>query len=147
MAPSLFEYQLLMVDETRSNRVFNFGPPQDKQLVLLYNGHHYDVITKLLGFFATSYFCSRCLKPYNNEGQHTCDNNPDHCPACLQNHCSDYQEAKLQRQSASQRCDTCRRMFYGDTCFHQHQIKSITGTKVGGTQVSVCTQRRKCPKC
>ena len=31
-----------------------FGPPQDKQLVLLYNNQHYDVVTRLPGFFGTN---------------------------------------------------------------------------------------------
>ena len=87
-APSLYDYQLVLVDETRGYKVSRFGLSQDKQLVLLYSGQHYDVITTLPGFFATSYFCDRCLKPYN-EGQHACDNNPDHCPACIQDECTD----------------------------------------------------------
>ena len=71
-APSLPDYQLLVTDETRSYRVDAFGTPQGKQLVLLYNQQHYDVVTTLPGFFGTSHFCARCLKPYNNEGQHAC---------------------------------------------------------------------------
>lgn len=69
-APSLYDYQLLLVDETRGFRVLSFGPAQDKKLVLLYDGNHYDVISSLPGYFATSYFCWRCLKPYNDEGRH-----------------------------------------------------------------------------
>ena len=69
-APSLQGYQLLVIDETRSYRVDAFGPPKDKQSVLLYNQQHYDVVTSLPGFFGTSYFCGRCLKPCDNEGQH-----------------------------------------------------------------------------
>ena len=82
-APTLQDYQLLVINETRSYRVDAFGPPQDKQLVLLNNQKHYDLVTTLPGYFETSYFNGRCLKPYNNEGQHACENNPDHCPACL----------------------------------------------------------------
>ena len=33
------------------------------------------------------------------------------------------------------------------TRFHQHHHKSIAGTNVGSTQVSVCTQQRKCREC
>ncbi|KAL9970542.1 hypothetical protein ACROYT_G022936 [Oculina patagonica] len=51
LAPSLYEYQLLLVDETRGYRVLTFGPPQDKKLVLVYNDNHYDVITSLPGYF------------------------------------------------------------------------------------------------
>ena len=142
-APSLYDYQLVLVDETRGYKVSRFGPPQDKQLVLLYSGQHYDVITTLPGFFATSYFCDRCLKPYNNEGQHACDNNPDHCPACMQDECTDYK----QRLKGSTFCGSCRRFFYGDTCLEQHLSKSYKGTAVSSKNVSVCTQRRKCSNC
>ena len=72
----------------------SFDPPSQKQLVLLYNDGHYDVITSLPGFFGTSYFCARCLKPYDNQGHHTSDNNPDHCSACLQTGCPDYTKAQ-----------------------------------------------------
>lgn len=60
---SLYDYQLVLVDEKRGYDVSRFSLPQDKQLVLLYSSHHYVVITSLPGFFATSYFCYRCLKP------------------------------------------------------------------------------------
>ena len=110
-APSLYDYQLVLVDETRGYKVSRFGPPQDKQLVLLYSGQHYDIITTLPGFCAPSYFCDCCSKPYNNEGQHACDNNPDHCPVCMQDECTDYK----QRVKGSTFCGSCRRFFYGDT--------------------------------
>ena len=147
MAPSLYGYQILVIDETRGYRVDAFGPPQEKQLVLLYNGHHYDAVTSLPGYFASNYFCGCCLKPYDHEGQHACSNNPDHCPACLQNFCSDYREAKGQRRSASLPCDRCKRKFFGETCVLQHRSKSYKGTVADAKNVSVCTQRRKCREC
>ena len=52
MAPLLYNYQLLLVDETRGYCIEAFGLPQEKQL-LLYNGHHYDAFTSLPGYFAT----------------------------------------------------------------------------------------------
>ena len=120
-----------------------FGPPRDKQLVLLYSGQHYDVIATLPGFFATSYFCQRCLTPYDHEGQHTGKNNPDRCPACMQDVCTDYRRGG----KATQSCGSCRRFFYGDTCLEQHQTKSYKGTTVSAQNVSVCTQRCKCREC
>ena len=72
----------------------SFGPPSQKQLVLLYDDGHHNVITSLPGFFGTSYFCARCLKPYDNQGHHACDNNPDHCSPCLQTGCPDYTKAQ-----------------------------------------------------
>ena len=147
LAPSLQDYQLLLIDETRGFRVDAFGPPQDKQLVLLYNQQHYDVVTTLPGYFGTSYFCGRCLKPYNDEGRHACDKNLDHCPACLQNVCSGYREAKAQRRPASLPCDRCKRSFYGETCLQQHFSRSYKGKVVDAMNVSVCTHKRKCVTC
>ena len=40
LAPSLQDYQLLLIDETRGFRVDAFGPSQDKLLVLLYKQQH-----------------------------------------------------------------------------------------------------------
>ena len=147
LAPSLYDYQLLVIDETRSYRVDAFGPHQHKQLVLLYNHQHYDVVTNLPGYFGTSYFCARCLKSYNNEGQHACDKNPDHCPTCLQNSCSDYREAKAQRRTASFRYDRCKRAFYGETCLQQHIDRSYQGKVADAIHVSVCKHKRKCVTC
>ena len=71
-APSLRGYQILLVDAHRSFHITTFGAPQDKQLILLHHQNHYDVITKLPGFFGSSYVCAHCWKPYNTEGHHRC---------------------------------------------------------------------------
>ena len=81
LAPSLYDYQILLCYAMLGDVVTSFGPPSQKQLVVLYNDGHYDIIISLPGFFGTSYFCARCLKPYDNEGHHACDNSPDHCSA------------------------------------------------------------------
>ena len=138
MAPTLYDYQLLVIDQTRSHRVDAFGPRQDKQLVLLYNQQHFDVVTSLPGFFAKSYFCGRCLKPYDHEGQHACDNNPDHCPACLQNVCMDYREAKAQRRTASFRCDRCKRAFFMVRPAVNNTQPNLTREKSQTPCMSVC---------
>ena len=101
LASSLYDYQILLCDATRGYVVTSFGPPSQKQLVLLYDDGHYDVITSLPGFFGTSYFCLRCLKPYDNQGPHACDNNPDHCSAYLKTGCPDYTEAQCRSLPAS----------------------------------------------
>ena len=124
-----------------------FGPPSQKQLVPLYNDGHYNVITSLPGFFGTSYFCTRCLKPYDNQGHHACDNNPDHCRACLQTGCPDYTEARCRSLLAMQTCDLCRFMFYGTACFTNHVSKTQSGKTADHQQLSVCMSRRKCGNC
>ena len=145
--PSLYDYQLLLVDATRGYAVSSFGPPQDKQLVLLYDNNHYDVSTALPGFFGTSYFCARCLKPYNDEGRHACKNNPECCPACRQQNCPDYTEARCRGHSAYVPCSACKLFFLDTTCKENHMTKTYHGRAVDSQYVSVCTQRRKCPEC
>ena len=50
-APSLFDYQILLVDADRAFHVTSFGSAvPDKQLVLLHEKGHYDVITRLPGW-------------------------------------------------------------------------------------------------
>ena len=119
LAPSLYDYQILLCDAKLGYVVTSFGPPSQKQLIFLYSDGHYNVITSLPGFFGTSYFCARCLKPYDNQGHHACDNNPDYCSACLQTGCPDYTKAQCRSLPAMQTCDLCRFMFYG---MHRHRV-------------------------
>ena len=90
--PSLAGYQILLVDAARSFHITTFGAPQDKQLILLHHQGHYDVITKLPGFFGSSYVCAHCWKPYNTEGHHRCHKKKQ-CGACRQKECPDFQAA------------------------------------------------------
>ena len=83
-APSLIEYQILLVDADRAFHIKSFGSPApDKQLVLLHEKGHYDVITSLSGFLGRSYGCSHCFKPYNHVGKHRCKFMIK-CNCCLQ---------------------------------------------------------------
>ena len=147
LTSTLNNYQLLLVDATRGYTVTSFGKPQEKQLVLLYDNEHYDVITTLPGFFGNNYFCARCLKPYNNEGQHACENNPDHWSSCLQTGCEDFTEARCRNQPPATPCGSCKCMFYGDVCFQNHLTKSYKGNSADSKNISVCSQRRKCSSC
>ena len=81
-APSLAGYQIILVDAQRSFHITTYGPLQDKQLILLHEKGHYDVITRLPGFFGSSYVCAHCWKPYNDEGRHRCTKQKGHCRAC-----------------------------------------------------------------
>ena len=88
-APSLYDYQIVFVDADRSYYIKTFGPTQPKQLILLHQKDHYDVITSLPGFFGTSYVRAHCLKPYDHAGRHRCPNNLKkvQCRACCQKEC------------------------------------------------------------
>jgi len=141
---SLTGYQIILVDVHRSFHITTYGDPQDKQLILLHDHDHYDVITRLPGFFGSSYVCAYCWKPYNTEGQHRC-NKKKQCGSCRQKECPDFQAAYPRGQKATQRCHSCHRDFFGDTCFDMHLGKDHTGKT--NPQSSVCFHRRRCPNC
>ena len=145
-APSLRGYQILLVDAHRSFHITTFGPLQDKQLILLHHQGHYDVITKLPGFFGASYVCAHCWKPYNTEGHHHCTKTKL-CGACGQKECPDFLHAYPRGQKATQRCQHCHRDFFGDTCFQMHLVKDPTGKPASNSQATICSQRRRCPAC
>ena len=145
-APSLTGYQILLVDAQRSFHITTFGGPQDKSLILLHNQDHYDVITRLPGFFGSSYVCAHCWKPYDHEDRHRC-NKKKQCGACRQKECPDFQAAYPRGQKATQRCDSCHRDFFGDTCFQMHLVKDHTGKPAANLESSVCFRRRRCRDC
>ena len=144
--PSLTGYQILLVDADRSYHITTFGPLQDKQLILLHEKGHYDVITRLPGFFATNYVCAHCWKPYDHEDHHRCTKKKL-CGACRQKECPDFQAAYPRGQKATRRCQQCNRDFFGDTCFQMHLVKDPTGKPASNTQSAICSQRRRCPDC
>ena len=145
-APSLRGYQILLVDAHRSFHITTFGAPQDKQLILLHHQNHYDVITKLPGFFGASYVCAHCWKPYDHEDHHRCTKQK-HCGACRQKECQDFLHAYPRGQKATRRCQHCHRDFFGDTCFQMHLVKDPTGKPASNSQATICSQRRRCPAC
>ena len=145
-APSLTGYQILLVDAARYFHITTFGGPQDKSLILLHHQGHYDVITRLPGFFGSSYVCAHCWKPYNTEGHHRC-NKKKQCGACRQKECPDFQAAYPRGQKATRRCQQCHRDFFGETCFQMHLVKDQTGKPASNPQVTICSQRRRCPAC
>ena len=145
-APSLRGYQILLVDAHRSFHITTFGALQDKQLILLHHQNHYDVITKLPGFFGSSYVCAHCWKPCDHEGLHRC-HKKKHCGACRQKECPDFLHAYPRGQKATQRCQHCHRDFFGDTCFQMHLVKDSTGKPASNSQATICSQRRRCPAC
>ena len=145
-APSLTGYQIILVDAQRSYHISTFGPLQNKQLILLHHQNHYDVITGLPGFFGSSYVCADCWKPYNTEGLHRCTKKKL-CGACRQKDCPDFLHAFPRHLKATQRCQSCHRDFFGNTCFELHVGKNHAGKPVTDSQSSVCSQRRRCPTC
>ena len=58
------EYQFVVISAEHGHTIVHKGPQSDKQIVLLMHDEHFDVITKLPGFFNSVYFCLQCEKAY-----------------------------------------------------------------------------------
>ena len=145
-ALALPEYTLVVVDANRAYACFAYG--RGAQLLgILHEDGHYDALTSLPGFFGKGYFSARSYQPYNHAGQHACTNNPTHCGVCLQNGCSDYQEAYAHYQSPTVSCPSCRHSFYGPTFLANHLGLTHDGKPVGSGHPSVCQSRKKCSRC
>ena len=145
-ALALPEYTLVVVDANRAYACFAYG--RGAQLLgILHEDGHYDALTSLPAFFGKGYFCARCYQPYNHAGQHACSNNPTHCGGCLQNGCSDYEEAYVHYQPPTVSYPSCRRSFYGPTCLANHLGLTHDGKPAGSGRSSVCQSRTKCSGC
>ena len=134
----------VLKESNRQYAWFAFGNG-NTLLAILHKGRHYDTLTSLPGFFGTSYFCGRRLKPYNQQGRHRCSEGKGvHCPGCQQNECDDYMEVYLRKRPAHIPCRHFRHQCYGDECFQLHQTKNLSGKACGPNQSSVCDSWHKC---
>ena len=128
LIPSIQDYQLLVIDETHSYCVDTFGPPQDKQLVLLYNQKHYDVVTTLPGYFQ---FPVISAAGASNHATMKVNMPVKIIQTTIQllyrMSALTTKSAKSQCRLALFRCDRCKRAFYGETCLQQHFSRSSKG--------------------
>lgn len=122
------------------------GPQSNKQIKLLMHDGHFDVISKLPGFFNSCYFCLQCEKAYSTEDyrHHTCHKTK--CHACLQPNCADYETFK-HTEKAELPCKDCGRHFYGVTCQLNHLTHKANGQTVADDEKNVCKSHKKCSIC
>ena len=120
------QFQLYLADYQIS---IYAGPEKEKKIYLYMHNSHYDVITKMPGFFACNYYCHTCEKAYNNHEEHRCPNAckccgfPSECPIVYW-----------------QTCQDCHRLFKSQQCYEQHKQSR-------GAARSVCQSLVKCTKC
>ena len=105
------------------------GPEKDKRIYLYMHNNHYDVITKMPGFFARHYYCHTCKKAYEHQEEHRC---PHECKCCR--FFSDCPEVSWLT------CQDCHWLFKSQQCFEQHKQSR-------GNARSVCKSLIKCTKC
>lgn len=117
----LSDYEFVVISAEHGHAIVHKGPESTTQIILLMHNGHFDVITKLPGFFNSTYFCLQCEKAYSVEDfpHHTCKKTK--CHACFQKRYADYGMFK-QRNKPDLLCKDCGRKFYGITC----QVNQLT---------------------
>ena len=125
----LSEYQISIVSKEYGDKIIYAGPENDKRIYLYMHNNHYDVITKMLGFFARVYYCHTCKKAYEHREEHRC---PNACKCCrFPTECPEVSWLT---------CPDCRRLFKSQQCFEQHK-------QTRGDARSVCERLIRCTKC
>ena len=93
------------------------------------HNNHYDLITKMSGFFARVYYCHTCKKTYDHREDHLC---PDACKCCgFRPACP---------EGSSLICNECHRSFKSQQCHVHHK-------ELRGEARSVCQSLIKCTQC
>ena len=86
----LTEYQINIVSKEYEKKIIYAGPKKDKKIYLYMHNNHYDVITKMPGFFARNYYCHACKKVFSHLENHVCRNECKCCaffPICPEESC------------------------------------------------------------
>ena len=131
----LTDYQIVIISGDHDNSIIYPPPSSDTnekpQLTLYLHNNHFDVINRVPGFLSRSYFCSRCLKPYNTTTDHLC---AAMCRSCRGFGCAWENDGIV--------CRECKRLFKSQSCYDRHRTEPING---GGR--TVCQAIRLCEKC
>lgn len=107
---------------TSSKAIAYQGPQKAKQIYILYQDNHFNLIKSIKRFFNNSYYCDRCLVSFQENGKHNC---PACCKACRRLKC-----AHLELIC----CSFCKEMCNNSVCLQIHQEMA-------------CRVARKCSEC
>ncbi|CAG2212305.1 unnamed protein product [Mytilus edulis] len=136
----LLNLQILVISSKLGNKFIRIGENEPiRKKVFLYlveqdEFQHFTAIVSLTGFFTCNYFCSTCLKPYNDKDQHSCETT---CTVCCSSCCI--------HTSSTMSCRTCNRLCRSQECFLKHAEKKQT--RKGGSLPSECEKRYQCKIC
>ena len=123
------EYQINIVSKEYNNNIIYAGPEKDKRIYLYMHDNHYDVITKMPGFFARHYYCHTCKKAYDHHEEHLC---PNECKCCG--------FSPICPKESWRSCKDCHRQFKSQRCYDQHKRSK-------GNARPVCQSLIRCMKC
>ena len=136
---ALPNYRIVVVNVKENHQCISFTEEEKPILALEYNEGHFNVITSLKGYFRTSYFCSSCLKGYQDQTRHNCQGLT--CIGCKQDDCPDYSKDR----KPTRFCQECQRWFYGEHCFENHQLYDRKGEE--NIDACICSTVQRCKQC
>ena len=129
------DYQLCVVSKEHLNKIIWKGPDKPKGIYLLYNDHHFDVITSMSGYLNRGYWCHPCKKGYNTKEDHRCENT---CKMCRNGNCLTTDGVDTWTY-----CEDCNRYFKSLACYQNHKEEGSAIKKFD----TICKQYFKCAKC
>ena len=131
----LVEYQINIGSKEYNDNIIYNGPEKDKKIYLHMHDNHYDVITKMPGFFARSYYCHTCKKAYSNYEEHLC---PNECKCCG--------FSPICPEESWRTCKDCHRQFKSQRCYDQHKRSKGNARPVCQSLMEVVERRHQAPE-
>ena len=124
----LTDYQINIVSKEYNNNIIYSGLEKDKKIYLYMHDNHYDVITRMPGFLARSYYRHTCNKAYDHHEDHVC---PNECKCCG--------FSPICPEESWLTCNDCHRQFKSQRCYDQHKQSR-------GNARPICERLIKCTK-
>ena len=117
-------YQIIVI-EFKSQRQLFKGPEAEKEIYLLWDENHFDLIKEMNAYVGRTYYCKHCNRGFQSVNLHKCDNT---CQSCRST-------TKCTPGNVKIPCNSCGNFFESDQCFDNHIRNRL------------CQNEKCCPKC
>jgi len=126
------DVQIVVFSSHSTKEIMFKGRVKDatRHIYLYFNNDHFDVISNVCQFCLSSYFCTACFKPHDDNVRHRC---PFKCKGCRK-------IPICPKDGNCIECDGCKRTFLSNMCFQNHFLNNIRGK-------SVCDVYKFCELC
>ena len=111
----VLDIRVMVVSARLGNRFITSPSTDQRPCIYLYlvDDCHYHTISSVTGFFSSIYFCSFCLKHYNNRERHECEVT---CIVCKTTDCP--------KTEAPVTCKKCHMTCRSEKCYQRHSTKN-----------------------
>ena len=123
----------------RTVSVKSFGPPEEKQLVLLYDNGHYDILAESWDTLARVISVHAASRPTTMKVSTPLRTTRTIVLRACETIVPIIQKPSVENIERLLPCFSCKRFFHGDTCLHNHLTRSYTGNAADAKHISVCS--------